>query len=207
MILDIVENFISLEECKSYIEFLDPKCYLNERAGIYNALGYPSSLQASKISEETGALVGDASPVNKQLGGLFTEIKKEAEQLFGCELDLCNASYQSLPKGSSNSMHSDTTMLDGSPIAKDGTPEEVEWSGLLYLNTEGLDFKGGTLFFEEFDLEYFPKAGDLVLFKGDLEHRHEVREVLGGDRKNIVFFWAKKGNVSEDNRFDVDYNI
>jgi hypothetical protein len=202
MAIEIIKDFISREECASYTEFLDSISFYNEKAGIHNALGYSSSLEASKISEETGAVLGDASLNSKSLGALFTKIKTQAEQLFACELDLGNATYQSLPEGSSNPMHSDTTKLDGTPIGNDGVWgewslwDEIEWSGLLYLNSEGVDFKGGTLFFEEFDLEYFPRAGDLVLFKGDLEHRHEVREVLSGTRKNLVFFWAKKGNVS-----------
>jgi hypothetical protein len=205
MSVKVIENYVTPEGCASYIEFLDPLSYENGRVGILNALGYASSLEASKIDAESGVVFGNSDPINKALGDLFIKIRSTAETIFSEDMDLCNANYQVLPKGSFNSMHSDTTLLDGSPIAEDGTPEEVEWSGLLYLNSEGSDFKGGTLYFPEFDLEYFPKVGDLVIFKGDLEHRHEVREVLDGDRKNLVFFWAKRGNISDRNRFDVDY--
>jgi hypothetical protein len=203
MSVKIIKNLISSEECLSYIEFLDSNSFFNDKAGIYNALGYPSSLEASKVSEKTGAIIGDMSPLSVSLGALFTEIKTKAEQLFGHELDLGNATYQSCPEGFSNPMHADIVNLDGTPIGDAGIWgewslwDEVEWSGLLYLNTKGVDFEGGSLFFEEFDLDYSPEAGDLVLFNGDLEHRHEVREILGGVRKNLVFFWAKKGNVSD----------
>jgi|688.fasta_scaffold00128_49 hypothetical protein len=205
MPITIVEQFISEEDCKRYLSFLEPKATLSERTQIMNALGYPSSLVASKIGKDTGVIPGEQNEINFEIGELFEKIKAKAEDVFGEELDLCNANYQMLPKGSSNPMHSDTTKDDGSPLAKDGSPEEVEWSGLLYLNTNGKDFEGGTLYFEKQDLEYFPKAGDLVIFRGDMEHRHEVRTVLEGERKNLVFFWAKRGNVSDGNRFDVDY--
>jgi predicted 2-oxoglutarate/Fe(II)-dependent dioxygenase YbiX len=205
MTVNIIKSYISKEDCQLYIDFLEPKATLTERTGIFNAIGYPTSLVASQVNGETGALYGDSDPTNKKLGALFIDIRTAAEEFFGSEIDLCNANYQVLPPGTSNPMHSDTTKLDGSPISKDGTVEEVEWSGLLYLNTCGEDFEGGTLYFPEFDLDYVPQAGDLVVFRGDLEHRHEVKKVLSGHRKNLVFFWGKRGNVSEENRFDVDY--
>lgn len=205
MAVKIIENYITREECESYSKFLDSHSYQSPREFIINALGYPSSLVASTTNAETGALHGDGSEVNKKLGQLFVDIKIMGEEFFGVEIDLCQASYQLLLPGAFNGLHADATKLDGTPIQDDGTPDELEWSGLLYLNNYGEDFTGGVLSFPEFDIEYKPKAGDVVLFKGDVEHRHSVSEVLSGKRKNIVFFWANRGNVSDGNFFDVDY--
>lgn len=205
MTVKIIESYVSPKDCFAYSEFLDAHSYESPRKAIVNALGYPTSLVASKTNGETGAIHDDDSEINKKLGQLFVDIKQEAEKFFGVEIDLCQASYQLLLTGAVNGLHADSTKLDGSPIQDDGTPEELEWSGLLYLNTYGKEFTGGTLFFPEFDLSYEPKVGDLVLFKGDVEHRHQVLEVLSGERRNLVFFWANRGNVSDINFFDVDY--
>lgn len=205
MAVKIIENYISDEDCRSYIEFLDRHSYQSHRHGIINALGYPSSLAASRVSGNTGVIEGNSDTSNFSLGALYERIKVTAEEVFGQQLDLCQSNYQHLTAGASNPLHADATKLDGSPIQEDGSPEELEWSGLLYLNDYGKDFEGGIISFPEFNLDYFPQAGDLVLFKGDVQHRHGVSEVLSGNRKNIVFFWARKGNVSDTNFFGVNY--
>lgn len=54
-------------------------------------------------------------------------------------------------------------------------------------------------------MEIFPKVGDLVLFPGDVHHVHEVPKVTRGQRKNLVFFYGREGNVgTERNFFDLD---
>lgn len=205
MAVKIIEAYATPEECLEYSEFLDAHSYENDRGHMFNALGYESSLAASRVNGETGVIEGNQDPMNKKLGQLFENIKLTAQEVLGQELDLCQANYQLLLTGAFNGLHADAMKLDGSPIHDDGTFDELEWSGLLYLNTYGEDFTGGTLYFPEFDLTYYPQVGDLVLFKGDVEHRHEVSKVLSGKRKNILFFWANKGNISDRNFFDVRY--
>lgn len=205
MAVKIIENYVSREDCDRYSEFFDAHSYESSREFFRNALGYPTSKQASLTNAETGVIHGNKEPINLELGALYDRIKADAEEFFGVEIDLCQSNYQLLLPGASNPMHADSTKLDGTPIQPDGTPEELEWSGLLYLNDHGADFEGGTIEWPEFDILYYPKAGDLVLFRGDVEHRHGVSEVLSGERRNIVFFWANKGNVSDENFFDVNY--
>lgn len=200
MAVTILEGYISPEEVSEYVEFLDSYAEPTER-GIWNSLGYQSSLEASTVNGETGAKIGDPNLVNKKLGALFEDIKSKAEKIFGEKMDLCQSSYQMMPPGTSNPMHADRVNLDGTPIQPDGEEEELEWSGLLYLSNYGEEFTGGELEFPEFDLWYEPKAGDVVIFKGDLEHRHEVKEIKSGKRRNVVFFWARKGNVSDGRQY------
>jgi hypothetical protein len=206
MAVTIVKDFVSEADCKRYSKFLDEHSSAGRFDEILNALGYESSAQASKVDRNTGVLFKNQSPINKELGALFDRTKEAAEKVFGFELDLCNSNYAVLLPGGSIPLHSDTTKLDGSPLQEDGSPEEIERSGILYLNTKDLDFEGGSLFFPEFDLDYSPKSGELVLFESDLKHRHDVRKVLSGRRETIVFFWGRKGNISERNFMDVDYN-
>ncbi len=197
----VLENYLTKEDCLKIRQFLDPHVRPTPRVGIGGALGYSTSLEASTVSEKTGVIFGDETPVNFEMGAIYQKIKKEAEQYFNQELDLCQSNYQLMTKGGKNPLHADTINLDGSPIQADGTPEEIEFSGLLYLSNYEEEFMGGELSFPGFDLTYRPKLGDLVLFKGDLEHRHDVAEVISGERRNIVFFWARRGNVSDNKSY------
>lgn len=201
MAVKILKEYISKEDCLRFRAFLDPFAVETPRHGIAGALGYPDSLQASQVNGETGVIPGNASPINKELGLMYERIKKEAEDYFYQELDLCQSNYQLMTKGGKNPLHADTINLDGTPIQPDGSPEEIEWSGLLYMGNHGEEFEGGILTFPEFDITYYPQMGDLVLFKGDIEHRHDVSEVISGERRNIVFFWGRRGNVSGDKSY------
>ena len=204
MAVKIIENYITPENCARYIEYFDAKSFPGQ-PNMVNALGYPSSLAASKINAETGVYPGVDDEINFELGALYDDIKKQIADHVGVPVDLCQSSYQVMLEGAFNGLHADAVKLDGTPIQPDGTPDELEFSGLLYLNNYGEDFEGGEVEWPEFNLLYKPKAGDLVLFHGDVEHRHEVKKVLSGQRKNIVFFWAREGNVSEGDFFNVEY--
>lgn len=204
MAVKIIENYITLEDCNRYINYFDGKTFPGQ-PNMMNALGYPNSLAASKVNAKTGVYLGVTDEINFELGGLYDRIKKEIAEHVGVAVDLCQSTYQVMLEGAFNGLHADSMKLDGTPIQPDGTPDELEFSGLLYLNNYGEDFEGGEVEWPEFDLVYKPKAGDLVLFLGDVEHRHEVKRVLSGERKNIVFFWAREGNVSEGDFFNVDY--
>lgn len=197
----IVKNYVSKADADRYSAFFDNHSRTTQRPEIINALGYSDSLEASTIDKTTGVILGNNEEINFELGGLFTRIKKRAEKFFHVELDLCQSNYQLMLPGGSNPLHADSINLDGTPIQPDGTPEEIEWSGLLYLNTHGEDFTGGEITFPEFELTIKPKVGDLVLFRGDIPHRHGVSVIESGERRNIVFFWAKKGNVSSGRMF------
>lgn len=201
----IIEGYVTPNDCTRYVEYFDSKAGPGQPK-MRNALGYPSSLAASRVSGETGVYPGENDEINFELGYLYDRIKGEIARHVGVSVDLCQSSYQVMLEGAYNNLHADAVKLDGTPIQPDGTPDELEFSGLLYLNNHGEDFEGGEVEWPAFDMLYKPKAGDLVLFLGDVEHRHEVKKVLNGERKNIVFFWAREGNVSEGDFFNVEYD-
>ena len=95
-----------------------------------------------------------------------------------------------LAKGAFNGLHSDMYNLDGSPH-EDPSKTTREFSALVYLSEYGEDFTGGELVFPQHELRHQPKIGDLVFFRGDLEHTHKVRHVLSGERYAIVMFFSK----------------
>lgn len=56
-------------------------------------------------------------------------------------------------------------------------------SSVVYLNE---DFEGGALRFPEYDVEYSPKTGDLVIFKADIQH--EVTTITSGKRYTLALW-------------------
>jgi hypothetical protein len=207
----VISEFISVEESEKLIKFLDPRAKPSPRDGIDIALGFRTSLDAS-VAGISGPIIENFNPSDEEkaeayelLTKVFVDVKNKFSEVFGAEAALTQCVYQVMNKGARNPLHSDTTNLDGSPLQPDGTPEELEWSGLLYLNNHGPEFEGGTIYFPKQDVEIIPKAGDLVLFPGDVAHVHEVPEIVWGQRKNLVFFYGREGVVGSDrNFFDLD---
>jgi hypothetical protein len=200
----IIDNFISPELADRLCAFLDSRLG-PENNKIYAALGYANSIEASKAGFSEPAIQGEFNDEDSkyvdEIGDIYIKVRAVLEDHFEIKMDLVNAIYQKLVMGASNHLHSDSSQLDGSPWQKDGTPEELEWSALLYLNNYGEDFTGGSIKFPLQEVEIFPKKGQLVFFKGDLDHIHEVTTVESGERRNLVFFYAKRGNISNRNMF------
>ena len=197
----VIKDFVSKEEAETIIEHLDPKTQETPREGIAVALGWRNSVEAMKagISEPVcGDLPKDVSDL---LDDVFNRTKSKFEEVFGHEAALTQANYQNMTKGGKNDLHSDTTNLDGTPLQPDGTPEEMEWSGLIYLNDAKTEYEGGAIVFPNQGVELFPETGDFVLFPGDIEHVHLVTTVTSGERKNLVFFYGRPENVGSEKSF------
>lgn len=201
----VIKDYVSQEEADRLIAFLDPMAKPSPREGIAIALGWSNSAEAMKAGI-TAPPIQHLEPHQENedtefLGALFRRVKQTFEEEFGCEVGLTQANYQNMTKGGKNDLHSDTTNLDGSPLQPDGSPEEMEFSGLLYLNNCDEDYEGGNVLFPKQDLDLRPKRGDMILFPGDVEHIHEVPEVRSGERKNLVFFYGRAENVGSEKSF------
>lgn len=210
----IIENFISDEEIDMFVEFLDKHVKPNhQREGILACLGYGTSLEASEVGYTRSAMNGFENTPEQEvvdaIGRMVVATKEAMEAEFGELMDTVNFNYQQVIEGGSGSLHSDNSTLEGDPLQPDGTPEEVEWSGLLYFNTCGVDYEGGEIEFPKQNLIIRPKRGQLVMFPGNVNYPHEVLTVKSGIRKNFVSFFARKGNVSGNVEFfarDENYN-
>lgn len=113
----------------------------------------------------------------------FTYNRFELKRLFG------NLMY----KGAVNEPHDDDG--DKYPGKKD---IEEHYSCILMLNS---NYEGGELFFEHHDIEIRLEAGDLIMFRGNAENLHGVREVLEGKRANVIIFFR---NFQLDQPYDED---
>lgn len=202
----VVEDFIDQSTCEVVMDLLDPLLQETPRFGIRGALGYETSVQAASVGNGTRALSNYNREAQEEavskLEEIYKNVKSEMERHFGLELDLVNCTYQELVEGAENLLHSDSTKLDGSPWRDDGVPEELEYSALVYLNNWGEDFTGGEIEFPLQNVLIHPRQGQLLYFKGDVEHIHEVKRVESGIRKNLVFFYARKGNISDLRYFE-----
>jgi predicted 2-oxoglutarate/Fe(II)-dependent dioxygenase YbiX len=51
------------------------------------------------------------------------------------------------------------------------------------------DYSGGELYFEHHGVELKLDAGDLIMFRGNADNLHGVREVISGQRANVIIFF------------------
>lgn len=113
----------------------------------------------------------------------FTYNRFELKRLFG----------NIMSKGAINEPHDD----DGDRYPGKQAIEE-HYSCVLMLNS---DYQGGELYFEHHGIEIRLEAGDLIMFRGNAENLHGVREVLGGTRTNVIIFFR---NFDLDVPYDED---
>jgi hypothetical protein len=73
-------------------------------------------------------------------------------------------------------------------------PNHTPWRhsvGMLYLNTNGLDYKGGELLFPTLGLRILPEAAQLVGFTSGRQHWHEVTPVTNGVRYSLSMWMTE----------------
>lgn len=199
MTVKVVENFLTADECIKISSYLDGISEANQVPHYLVALGFETSNEAASVSTENPILPLSDNTLHNEVSLLVTKsilnLKKEMQRFFEEKLSLINCNYVQMTKGASNPLHADRTHLDGTPY-HDG--EELEFSALIYLNDIDVDYTGGEIRFPLQDLVVQPKTGMAIFFRGDVEHQHEVLEVLSGVRKNIVLFFGKYGNTSDN---------
>lgn len=172
MSVNIRENLISKDQVdKIKAAYQDKLVESKDRAGFFESFGdqiHPSMLLAIALS------------------------KTEIEKKYDVVLDNYNLGVVKLIEGAFNGLHSDMYNLDGSDWDDNSDrKDELEFSAILYLSTYGIDFTGGELVFPQQELRIEPESGTLVFFRGDLDHTHKVRHILGGERYAIVMFFGK----------------
>jgi hypothetical protein len=98
--------------------------------------------------------------------------------------------------GHNQALHCDSVQLDGTPWDDGNTMlEDLEFSALVYLNTSGIDYTGGTIYFPNQEINLMPKTGQMIFFRGDIEHPHGVSEVTSGKRYALILFYGRSDRV------------
>jgi hypothetical protein len=188
--VQILNNFIAQEQMDKINTLMTPIVRETPRPNVFSALGWQSASAASRVGFE------DRPPMDTKDSDITTTLREclsEMRKFYGVEdLVLVNALYTVMKAGSSVEMHCDNCQLDGSPLDPSVEVEPNEWSAILYLNTNGVDFEGGEIYFPKQELTYSPVAGDFIHFKTDVDHPHQVLEVTSGDRACLVVFTGRK---------------
>jgi predicted 2-oxoglutarate/Fe(II)-dependent dioxygenase YbiX len=205
--LVIKENYFTNEEVNTMLRYPTKIQRPSQLPNMDGALGFETSAEADQMSMENPVArltnnLDDNESILKITESVL-RVKAEMEEFFQLELSMTNCNYAVLYTGGLNPMHSDSSQLDGTPYHEN---EETEYSALIYLNESGVDYEGGDIVFPLQKTVISPKAGMVVFFKGDYHHPHEVKVVTSGERKALVLFFGRKGNVSSRPLFSDEHS-
>ena len=84
-----------------------------------------------------------------------------------------------MKSGGLNGLHRDNYLQDQSD----------DFSAILYLSD---NYEGGSINFPKIGIDFKPSAGTLLAFIGNEELEHQVKEVISGDRVNIICFLSER---------------
>ena len=195
---EIIENFISKEECDNAAELLSLIENETPNNNIFCALGFPNTFTASKVSLDNPIIPLSQNEKMNSLSLFLTskmfEIKDMVSKKFNQDISLKQFNYVNMKTGSENTLHFDT---------HNEGEDEREYAALLYLNDE---YDGGEINFPDINLCIKPKTSTLIFFKGDSTLMHEVKKVKSGERKNILMFFGDASKVSNPDDIFTTYN-
>ena len=79
---------------------------------------------------------------------------------------------------------------------------------MLYLNTQGQDFSGGTFSFQSGSppLHISPAAGMLLVYTADDRNVHGVEEVASGERLTFTMWFTLDEAFQEDKKVSVPHD-
>jgi hypothetical protein len=198
MSVQIIDNFISDSDAKAIINDLSPYLVASDRVGM----------SETRFEDYMGVLrnIYDNKPIlDGKISGpgltLFTKtvnrVEKEINGFYGVDVVPINPQMAEMSKGAkSDGLHCDSVQNDGSPW-DDGNEMlyDLEFSALVYLNTSDVDYIGGKISFPNQELEIKPKAGQMIFFRGDIDHPHAISEVTEGKRYALVLFYGRSNKV------------
>jgi hypothetical protein len=198
----IIKNHLSKQDSELMLRYLDKIEKPAPSKAMSGALGYRTSVEADAMSMTNPVQPLTGNPEDDKAILKITEVvlsaKKEMEKFFEIDLSMVNCNYTVMREGAQNYLHADSSELNGDPIPES---KELEYSALIYLNDQGVDYTGGNLFFPLQDINLSTKCGDLIFFKGDYTRPHGVTVVESGARKLFVLFLTRGGNTSDEPLF------
>ena len=182
-----IDNFISKDSCDFLIKYLNLELEKSPRFNIYGSLGsnYP------KYLEMVGNYKKDSyyNLAIDLFNSIVLSLNSPVSFMFKEEHILKQTYYSVMKSNSKNEIHLDNYYYDenGKLKAKDGYSQDK--SAMLYLND---DYEGGELYFPNQDFFIKPKVGTVIFFEGDSNKPHGVKEVVSGERCNVITFFEPR---------------
>jgi hypothetical protein len=178
-----VKDFLFPETCDLLVSaFSRDNLRESEKIGIFGGPGKGENdlfnvSGIEKINQKT-------NDININIGidiftGILTNIEKTTSNIFNKNLVLKSYFYSHMKKGGKNPLHVDNY----------DEKHSKDYSAILYLTNS---YSGGNVVFAKQDLIIKPDPGTLVTFIGTEDLKHEVQEVIDGDRVNVICFLHEK---------------
>lgn len=198
--IHIIEEFISKETCDYLINSFKP--IFSETPDKTFKSGPSFDQVKNGVLNTTNCIFEYKQGVPDMAVDIYNHVafamQKTMSDFFNMPLDYKTLNFSILLPGGKNTLHMDNVYLDSNLELKEKPFDSNDRSGLLYLND---CYEGGELYFPRQDFKIKPWAGTFIFFEGDEEIPHEVLEVKGGERYNIIsFLWHKDNNGNPVNR-------
>jgi hypothetical protein len=182
----IIENFIEKEDLIKVQTFLPQinewvdtgeNQYAEDGTCTYDA-SYWADRQCS------GDILSRIAPdIHNIIDKYIVKMKLVLESRFNVELFQRPPVIIKWTTGTEQIPQADKQLPDGSP----NPFPNYDINSLFYYND---DFKGGQLYYPEFDLVIEPKPGLAVAHPGDINYLHGVKKIISGERFTTTSFYT-----------------
>ena len=160
--IKVINNFLSEEECKNFVTFLKTK-----------------EVTVTPIQwdhEFKPIATKKFYPSIKESIKYIDPVKDELEKAFDVKVNSKSAAVVRWDEGDKLELHVDDL----------GTTDYNHMATLIYLND---DYEGGEIYFPTHGISLKPKAGDLLMFPGNMHYAHGVTPVMSGYRYTIPMWF------------------
>jgi hypothetical protein len=162
-----VQDVLSKEDHKTLLDYV--KHFESWNKEPWGA----KSIKSVDMSEEISNILQKA----------FTFVYEKANTLYDVEINPFNSNALQIVKfvkGFALEPHVDTLSVESLHIAS-----------VYYIND---DYDGGEIHFPDYNIKIKPRANSIILFPGNENYMHEVREVLGGERDSSSMWFQFTGS-------------
>jgi hypothetical protein len=201
----VIENYISKDTCNFLANCFESRVVETERKGIFGGPSYSKGNNIKGASDGQNFLdysnVPDYNIGVDIMAGIIERTCRTISDHYDNPYYLKSMFWSKMLTGGKNTLHMDNWYENFDGQLKPRPYNMYDRSGLLYLTD---NYQGGELYFPKQDLKFKPKAGTFIFFEGNIEVPHEVLEVTGGTRCNIISFYGDANNYTLDTNSILD---